>query len=402
MLPTASPAGPASARAAAGAPAAVPRTWDLFCRVIDNFGDIGVCWRLAADLGARGQRVRLWVDDRSALAWMAPQGAAGVQVLDWREPLPDAAPGDVVIEAFACDPPPAFVAAMARRRPAPVWINLEYLSAERWVERCHGLPSPQWHGPAAGLTKWFFHPGFTPATGGLLREPGLLQQRAAFDAVAWRGRLGLATGSGERLVTLFCYANAALPALLQALAAEPTLLALTPGPATAQVRALPRPLPPGLRVVELPWLPQPDYDRLLWCADLNFVRGEDSLVRALWAGAPFAWQLYPQHDGAQGPKTRAFLDRWREDVASQAPLPVAVEALLAAWNGLAPAGVDAFDAGLQTLRAPQPAPGEPARPAPWPAAARAFALRQAALPDLTRQLLDFVDQRAPAALEPTV
>jgi hypothetical protein len=21
--------------------------WDIFCRVIDNFGDIGVCWRLA-------------------------------------------------------------------------------------------------------------------------------------------------------------------------------------------------------------------------------------------------------------------------------------------------------------------------------------------------------------------
>ena len=30
--------------------------WDLFCRVIDNHGDLGVCWRLARDLAARGER----------------------------------------------------------------------------------------------------------------------------------------------------------------------------------------------------------------------------------------------------------------------------------------------------------------------------------------------------------
>ena len=395
MLPTSSTAGPAPARAAEGAPAAVPRTWDLFCRVIDNFGDIGVCWRLAADLGARGQRVRLWVDDRSALAWMAPAGAEGVEVRDWREPLPDAEPGDVVVEAFACDPPASFVAAMARRQPAPVWLNLEYLSAEPWVERCHGLPSPQWQGPAAGLSKWFFHPGFTAATGGLLREPGLLAQRAAFDSRAWRHKLGLATEPEERLVTLFSYANPALPALLQALAAHPTLLALTPGPATAQVRALP--LPPGLRAVELPWLAQPEYDRLLWCADLNFVRGEDSLVRALWAGVPFVWQLYPQHDGAHGPKAEAFASRWREDAAPQAPLPAAVEALIRAWNGLAPADLDTFHAALQTLQRSPVAPG-----AAWPAAARAFAQHQAGYPDLATRLLQFVSRRALAARGSTV
>jgi len=57
--------------------------WDLFCRVIDNFGDIGVCWRLAADLAGRGEAVRLWTDDAGALAWMAPQGAPGVQVCAW-------------------------------------------------------------------------------------------------------------------------------------------------------------------------------------------------------------------------------------------------------------------------------------------------------------------------------
>ena len=77
----------------------------MFCRVIDNHGDLGVAWRLCADLAARGERVRLWVDDAAALAWMAPQGHAGVEVVAWTEPAPDLEPGDVVVEAFGCDPP---------------------------------------------------------------------------------------------------------------------------------------------------------------------------------------------------------------------------------------------------------------------------------------------------------
>jgi uncharacterized repeat protein (TIGR03837 family) len=369
--------------------------WDIFCRVVDNYGDIGVCWRLAADLGARGQLVRLWVDDRAALAWMAPDGTPGVEVLDWTDELPPVAPGNVVVEAFACDPPPGFVAAMARCQPAPVWINLEYLSAEAWVERCHGLPSPQGSGPGRGLTKHFFHPGFTAATGGLLREPGLLQQRAAFDAAAWRLAHGLATAPGERLVTLFGYENASLQALPRALGTAPTLLALTPCPARAQLRALPGPLPSGLRTVDLPWLTQTQYDRLLWSADLNFVRGEDSLVRALWAGRPFVWQLYPQHDGAHGPKAAAFVARWREDSGRDTPLPDAVAALHKVWNDLDGDALPALRAALDTLAAP--ATADPHRPGPaarWPAAAEAFARCQARLEDLTTQLMRFAAQRA--------
>ena len=61
--------------------------WDIFCRVIDNHGDLGVCVRLARQLAARGVSVRLWVDDASALAWMAPdvaQGSCpGLSVLPW-------------------------------------------------------------------------------------------------------------------------------------------------------------------------------------------------------------------------------------------------------------------------------------------------------------------------------
>ncbi len=165
-----------------------PMIWDIFCRVIDNYGDIGVCWRLSASLAARGEQVRLWVDDPSPLAWLAPQGCEGVQVIHWRPGSLVLESADRVIEAFGCELPSGYQAALARKAEAghPVpWINLEYLTAEPFAGRSHGLPSPVMSGPAAGLTKYFFFPGFSANTGGLLREPGIAQRRAVFDRNAW-------------------------------------------------------------------------------------------------------------------------------------------------------------------------------------------------------------------------
>jgi len=335
--------------------------WDLFCRVIDNFGDIGVCWRLAADLGSRGESVRLWVDDPSALAWMAPAGAAGVQVVEWTADTPLPEPCDVVVEAFGCDPPAAFVERMAATRP--VWVNLEYLSAEDYVERSHGLPSPQRN----GLTKWFFYPGFTPRTGGLLREPGLIAQRQAFERMPWLARHGIVPGPGERVVSLFCYDNGQLPGLLHLLSDTPTLLLAAPGAAQRMLETAGTSLPGLVRWQALPWLTQPDFDRLLWACDLNFVRGEDSFVRAQWSAAPFVWHIYPQHDQAHAAKLDAFLARFGGGPS--------VRALWHAWNGL----------GLWPSSLP---PCEE-----WTAECRRWRESLVAEQDLTTQLLRFVRQK---------
>ncbi|HEV8691986.1 MAG TPA: elongation factor P maturation arginine rhamnosyltransferase EarP [Ideonella sp.] len=348
-----------------------PLQWDLFCRVVDNFGDIGVCWRLAADLAARGHALRLWIDDPAALAWLAPGGAAGVEVIHWTTDSALREPGDVVVEAFGCDPPAGFVAAMVRQARPPVWINLEYLSAESYVERSHRLPSPQLSGPGAGLTKWFFYPGFTPATGGLLREPGLSTAQSRFDAIAWMAERGIAPRAGERLISLFCYPNPGLPALLQRLGDAPTLLLTAPGAATEGLAGL---APPTLlRVQALPWLPQADYDRLLWCCALNFVRGEDSFVRAQWAGAPFVWHIYPQQDDAHAAKLEAFLDR---HLAGAAPdLAAQIRAWMRAWNGLA-----------------GPLPALPELPA-WASHVRRWRESLRAQTDLVTQLLAFITEK---------
>jgi uncharacterized repeat protein (TIGR03837 family) len=308
--------------------------WDIFCKVIDNHGDVGVCWRLAASLAALGDAIRLWIDEPSALDWMAPGGCTGVDIVHWRDPAVIAAaasgpPPDVLVEAFGCEPAPELIEVFAGRRRADGashrWINLEYLSAEPYVERLHGLPSPVFRGPGAGLTRHFFYPGFTQATGGLLREPALAERRQAFDRTAWLRRLGI-PWQGERLVSLFCYEPAALPALLAQFegAASPTRLLVTAGRASAALP--PGPEPRGsLAITWLPYLSQADFDHLLWSCDLNFVRGEDSLVRALWAGAPFCWQIYPQDDDAHHAKLGAFLD-WLD-------APASLRSLHHAWNG---------------------------------------------------------------------
>ena len=316
--------------------------WDIFCRVIDNFGDVGVCWRLACHLARLGQTVRLWVDDASALAWMAPAGEPEVEIRRWTTPidLADITPGDAMVEAFGCEIDPEFIASYdlytRAKGQKSIWINLEYLSAEDFSARCHGLPSPVMFGPGKGLSKHFFYPGFTKDTGGLLREPDLLQRQMSFDRQAWLTRQGV-NGHHQRLVSLFCYEPAGLGHLLETLAndATPTCLFVTEGRASAAVRANildKKSLQPlwnereMLSVSYIPALTQMDFDHLLWACDLNFVRGEDSLVRALWAGKPFVWQIYPQDDGAHRPKLDAFLT-WMQ-------APPSMRWAHKVWNGL--------------------------------------------------------------------
>ena len=320
---------------------------------------------------------------------MAPGGAPGVQWARWAAPFPEVEPADVVVETFGGDLPPQVLRRMAARAvgaaPAPaqppVWIDVEYLSAEPWVARSHGLPSPQFHGPGSGLTRWFFFPGFTPDTGGLLREPGLLEARAAFDRDAWLAAHGTARRPGERVLVVFCYdeqpAFSQLPdAFEEAAGPGPVLVLLTPGP--AQRLASGRQWAGHVHVHALPWLTQHDFDRLLWSADLCTVRGEDSLVRAIWAGVPFLWQAYPQHDGVHTAKVEAML------AALDAPPEVAEPLAQAwrAWNGSAHSGDG------PRLRLP--------RLGPWGEAVRAWRDRLAAQPDLVSQLLAFASTRAQA------
>lgn len=314
----------------AGQPSA-SLSFDIFCRIVDNYGDIGVCWRLARQLAQPpfGVPVRLWVDDLNVFSRIEPgirstvpaQRLAGVDIVHWTASAPGLPPHRVVIEAFACDPPAAFITAL--KDSDALWINLEYLSAEAWVADFHLVPSVQ----ADGTRKFFFFPGFTPDTGGLLREPDLLAQRDAWQSVPERRQIFLQSlgvpgadlrrvVEGAMVVFLFPYDNAPLRALMQALAHQPRdVTVLVPEGVAADTHA---PTSSSVRVLRIPFVPQSDFDQLLWSADLNIVRGEDSLVRALWAGKPMIWQPYVQEDSAHLKKLDAWLALSRLDPGTQA------------------------------------------------------------------------------------
>lgn len=353
---------------------------DLFCAVVDNLGDAGVSWRLARQLADEHDwAMRLWIDDTTALALLRPgvdprlerQSLDGVEIRRWNAPFPDSTPARVVIEAFGCELPAAYVAAMAEQPRPPVWINLEYLSAEDWVAGCHGLASPH---PRLPLTKHFFFPGFTVGTGGLIRERNLAVPPAP-------------TFSGVLTASLFCYENPALPRLLDAWAAGPEPLAcqVAEGLPRRQVEAwLGAPLGTvaaakrgSLSLRALPFVPQPAYDTVLAGCDLNFVRGEDSFVRAQWAERPLAWQIYPQADDVHHGKLEAFLKIFSPglDEATAA----AARSFWLAWNGVGDiaAAWPSFRAALPTLAIHAPA----------------WARQLRALGDLAANLAEFCEKR---------
>jgi uncharacterized repeat protein (TIGR03837 family) len=347
--------------------------WDLFCRVVDNFGDAGVCWRLARQLAhEHGLAVTLWIDDVRTLARIAPalvpdrddQGACGVRV----RALTDAAaatapPADVVIEGFGCGLPEAYVANMAAAARAPAWVVLEYLSAEPWIDASHGLPSPH---PQYPLMRTFWFPGFTPRSGGLLREAGLRDRREMATAqAATRTALLRAAGvdapAAATLVSLFCYANPVLPGLLDAWAeGDAAVVCLVPeGIALSELDRFTGGAVPhsgqactrgALSIAVMPMVDQDTFDERLWQCDLNFVRGEDSLVRAVWAGRPLVWQLYPQDEDAHLAKMDAFLTRY------EAGMPESVRAVQRAfWYGWNDGNADMVVSAWPALRAALPA-----------------------------------------------
>lgn len=327
---------------------------DLFCSVIDNYGDAGVSWRLARVLADDGRfAVRLWIDDPYCLGNFvhgldpsrSRQTCEGIEVRRWHE-LDDFAPGAVVIEAFGCRLPELVQARMAARSPQPVWINLEYLATEDWADDCHGLPSPH---PSLPLQKYFFIPGFGEKTGGLIREAGLFDARDGFRddpaaRAAFAARMGVSSVSGALHVSLFCYPDSPLGPLLDAWRTDdqPTVCLVPQAVAEAnrQVFGGQRILPgtsirqDALTIRVIPFLSQSDYDRLLWSCDLNFVRGEDSFVRAQWAAQPFVWQAYRQASDAHHDKVGAFLDRYLD--AAPASVAESQRSLFAWWNGMSP------------------------------------------------------------------
>jgi uncharacterized repeat protein (TIGR03837 family) len=334
--------------------------WDIFCQIVDNYGDAGVCWRLARALSRLSSssintvnsaeyddsRIRLFCDDLNVLNVIAHGDAVrhgatlGIEVLPWsaaESPAVLASVGGVVIEAFACHLPTPYIEAMVQKvsektlSKQSIWINLEYLTAEAWADDMHLMPSPQNN----GLNKYFYFPGFTPKTGGVLLGDWneVSSSRIGSDEITSSEiksappSLSLVLEScrpGSKKISVFNYKHAPLDVWLhsvnQAALAQGEIVDVflcadqNVSVATKKEFAL---VNSTVKLIQLPFIPQEDYDYLLSACDINLVRGEDSFVRAQWAGKPFIWDIYPQSDLAHEVKLSAFLNRFFEDSSDE-------------------------------------------------------------------------------------
>ncbi|WP_434937793.1 elongation factor P maturation arginine rhamnosyltransferase EarP [Shewanella sp. HL-SH8] len=325
--------------------------WDIFCVVVDNYGDIGVTWRLAKQLAAEYSiQVNLWVDDLNSFSHILPalnpqlnqQQFAGVNIIHWNKATEISfIAGSVLIEAFACELPSSVTNMLTQLKHThldqiPVWLNLEYLSAEDWVEGCHGLPSTQ----LSGLIKHFYFPGFSVKTGGLICEQDLFVQRDNWqndnsNKLALFDKLGLSGIEAHHIViSVFSYETNALPALIKhwQVSTTPIHLLIPKGRSLNSLSALlpchVNELVPGQQILLdsvtlhiLPMTDQQGYDQLLWSCDFNIVRGEDSFLRAQWAAKPFIWHIYPQEDDYHLIKLQAFMQVYCDNLAPDLAKP---------------------------------------------------------------------------------
>lgn len=377
-----------------------PAVW-LFCRVIDNYGDIGVAWRLAVQLAGRGFQVALWHDHPPSLAALLGGGGlpAAVRVHGWTgdaaasvaQEYAAAAPA-AVIETFACELPSAVREIVRAERP--LWLNWEYLSAEDWAEAMHGKPSFQ----ADGTEKYFWLMGFSERSGGLLRERDYAAKRQAFLSdpaaqAALRRALRLPEPPAAGVPCWFCfgYGSGVWAEWLAAWQAwgRPMECWLAGHQIADSLRESGAVPPQALRqagdvwqagkvrLVRTAFVPQCDFDAVLWLADGVLVRGEDSFVRAQLAGKPMLWHIYPQAEMAHAGKLAAFWNKVYPHFPSAA-WPQAHRLLSDELNGVAP-----LDGAARAAAWAQLLDGLPQ----WSQAAEDWRARLAAQPDALSRLL---------------
>jgi len=342
---------------------------DIFCHCVDNFGDAGVACRFARELKAarEGWRVRVFIDNMDtahaidsgidpALAVQERESVTYVNSAALDRAAADAlGVADVMVEAFACYiPEPLLERAYDRSK---LIINLEYLSAEDWVEGYHLKESLLGRG---SVRKFFFMPGFREGTGGIIvnsrlqrvRDSGALDRRAVLNGLL--NPYGISAkpeGGGQLVGTVFTYERGfdALIADIDATGREAILIVFGDksrrGMAAALGRAGVDAGPPrrlcrynNITLLFHPFIPQDDYDALLCCADFNVVRGEDSLARAVLSGKPFIWNAYIQDEKYQLVKVEALLETMRPfygGVDGGGPAFDDYASLMLAFNGAA-------------------------------------------------------------------
>lgn len=327
---------------------------DLFCTVIDNYGDAGVTYRLAQIMIKIGYTVNLFIDNFSVIKKLNTnikdysinvQGISSVQEikeqqisqkLTLRYWIPEDStkyneeayrdfsytPSQIIIETFQCKLPKEITKTFTHNT---VWINLEYLSAEKWVEDCHKLQSFQIN----NIKKYFFFPGFTAKTGCLNYDENfakITKNEALCNTInEFKNDSNISEDIKKMFkVLIFTYENKALIPLLRAIIKNRpnSIFFLPKGKSTQYLennKIFNQLLKdhPTVKTVKFEMINQEKFDDLMKAMDLNVVRGEDSFAQANITGTPFLWHIYPQDEDTHLIKLKAFTDIYAENCTDE-------------------------------------------------------------------------------------
>ena len=308
---------------------------DIFCEIIDNFGDIGVVYRISKELKKIFQNVRI----RIVLNRLEEFKAINKKVKDTdyqeidglicvtekyvKENIETFGVSDVFIEAFGCNVPEEYV--KQAKENSKLWINLEYLSGEKWIEDFHLCESLI---DSKTLKKIFFMPGFSEKSGGVIIDSGFLERmkygKENRDEV-FKKYFPNIDLKDKFIGTVFSYEKnfENLLETLKNYEKETVLLLMGEKTQKSFSEILKKNLTEDygnivkygkITMIYSDFFSQEEYEEIISASDFNFTRGEDSFVRGIILGKPFMWHIYLQEEKAHMDKIKAFTERFKESV----------------------------------------------------------------------------------------
>lgn len=309
------------------------KTLDIFCEIIDNYGDIGVVYRTAKELQKifPKSKIRAFLNKldefkkiNSQVLDLPSQNIDGIEYITFdylRDNANELLTAQVIIEAFGCQIPEEYMEIAYDN--SELLINLEYLSAEDWIEDFHLQSSPLGKGK---LKKVFFMPGFTEKSGGVIADSNYLEriQRVLENKELYEKKYLSDIEDRENKIvgTLFSYEKNFTPLLEDLKKLDKDVVILAMGEKTQDslrkilknfsIEDFRNSLKYGkIEIRFLNFLNQEEYEELINIVDFNFVRGEDSFIRAVLTGKPYMWHIYCQEEYAHMDKIEGFLDKYR-------------------------------------------------------------------------------------------
>ena len=281
---------------------------DIFCQVIDNYGDVGVAYRLAREFKRvyPNKKLRFVINQIEELNLI--RKSENIEVILYKDISKIENSADLIIESFGCEIPKEYMDKALKN--AKLIINLEYFSAEKWVDDFHLQESFL----GGNLKKYFFIPGLSEKSGGILLDNEFLQRKKKVEANKeyYLEKFGIKE-KYDLIGSVFSYKKNfdSLIEELKKLDKKIILLILSEKTQKNFIKYFDN----GnnydkIKFVKLPFFTYDKYEELLALCDFNLVRGEDSFGRALLLGKPFLWHIYPQDENTHIKKLESFLEKY--------------------------------------------------------------------------------------------